>query len=400
MKRFFRLLHLWLALPFGLIVAVICFSGAMLVFKQELTSLMQSSVTKVEPRPDGILPISALLDSVKSQLPDSLNIIGLEISSDPDEAWELSFSNAREHFYVDPYSGAVTGRGGRVQFFMFMTKQHRYLLLDDLGRRITGVSTLMFVLVLISGVVVWWPRNRQAFVSSLKFRANGLRPLLHSLHVAGGMYVVVCLLAMALTGLTWSFEWYRNGVYSLCGVDESQMQFASGHDENFHQAKAQQLEAQGSNPSHVSSGDAPSQESHGGHGHSHAGRGGRGRHGGFVIPQAWDAFYQTLSDKYSPDDFRSISLSPDMATVLLSGFGDQRATDTYSFNHRTGDVSSVDLYADTDKVMKVRGWIYTIHTGAWGGLVTRILAFLCALFGASLPLTGYYLWFKRISKSK
>ena len=41
------------------------------------------------------------------------------------------------------------------------------------------------------------------------------------------------------------------------------------------------------------------------------------------------------------------------------------------------------------------GWIYSIHVGSWGGYLTRILAFLAALLGASLPLTGYYLWIKR-----
>ena len=52
-------------------------------------------------------------------------------------------------------------------------------------------------------------------------------------------------------------------------------------------------------------------------------------------------------------------------------------------------------YREVKRDKKLRGWIYSIHTGAWGGLFTRICYFLAALFGASLPLTGYYIFYQR-----
>ncbi|WP_349829969.1 PepSY-associated TM helix domain-containing protein, partial [Bacteroides uniformis] len=54
------------------------------------------------------------------------------------------------------------------------------------------------------------------------------------------------------------------------------------------------------------------------------------------------------------------------------------------------------LYKDADTSGKIRGWIYSVHVGSWGGWATRILSFLAALIGASLPLTGYYLWIRRL----
>ncbi len=48
----------------------------------------------------------------------------------------------------------------------------------------------------------------------------------------------------------------------------------------------------------------------------------------------------------------------------------------------------------------MRGIIYSVHTGNWGGIITRILAFLAAMTGASLPVTGYYLWLRRILRHK
>ena len=95
------------------------------------------------------------------------------------------------------------------------------------GKMIVGTSTLMFVFVLISGVVVWWPRTRKALKNSLKIVANkGWRRFWYDLHVAGGMYALVFLLAMALTGLTWSFQWYRTGFYKTFGVE---VQPSMGH---------------------------------------------------------------------------------------------------------------------------------------------------------------------------
>ena len=85
---------------------------------------------------------------------------------------------------------------------------------------IVGTATLMFVFVLLSGIVIWWPRTKKVLKNSLKIVTNkGWRRFCYDLHVAGGMYTLIFLLAMALTGLTWSFSWYRTGFYKVFGVE-------------------------------------------------------------------------------------------------------------------------------------------------------------------------------------
>uniref|UniRef100_UPI00321B95B4 PepSY-associated TM helix domain-containing protein n=1 Tax=Bacteroides xylanisolvens TaxID=371601 RepID=UPI00321B95B4 len=79
-------------------------------------------------------------------------------------------------------------------------------------------------------------------------------------------------------------------------------------------------------------------------------------------------------------------------------FGNQRASDRYSFNTDNGEFTETSLYQHQDKSGKIRGWIYSVHVGNWGGMFTRILTFIAALLGAALPLTGYYLWIKRLIK--
>lgn len=231
MKKAFRKIHLWLSVPFGLIITVICLSGAALVFEDEVTELCRRDLYYVEKVSGAPLPVEYLIEKVAGTLPDSVAVTGVSISSDAERAYQVNLSKPRRaSVYVDQYTGEVKGRHERAPFFLTMFKLHRWLL-DGMkpdggifwGKMIVGVSTLMFVFVLISGIVIWWPRTKKALKNSLKIAVGkGRRRFWYDLHVAGGMYALVLLLAMALTGLTWSFSWYRAGFYKVFGVEMKQ----------------------------------------------------------------------------------------------------------------------------------------------------------------------------------
>ena len=94
--------------------------------------------------------------------------------------------------------------------------------------------------------------------------------------------------------------------------------------------------------------------------------------------------------------YDQITISNKSASVSFSGLGNQRAADRYTFDARTGEITGTTLYKDAAASGKMRGWIYSVHVGEWGGMLTRVLWFLAALIGTSLPLTGYYLWIRRL----
>jgi uncharacterized iron-regulated membrane protein len=94
--------------------------------------------------------------------------------------------------------------------------------------------------------------------------------------------------------------------------------------------------------------------------------------------------------------FETITVSAGTVSVKVSKYGNMRAADKYMFDEDSGAIISVELYKDSARKGKLSGWFYALHTGSWGGLLTRVLYFLAALFGATLPLTGYYLWIKRL----
>ena len=99
-------------------------------------------------------------------------------------------------------------------------------------------------------------------------------------------------------------------------------------------------------------------------------------------------------------DAATITIDDEEAEATLGTLGNSRAANVYAYDETTRKVTDVEHYADAKPKQKVRGWVYSVHTGSWGGLLTRILQFLAALFGATLPLTGYYLWIKRSLKNR
>ena len=220
------------------------------------------------------------------------------------------------------------------------------------GKTIVGVSTLLFMLSLLTGIFIWWPRNRKALGKNLCIKTRkGTRTFLYSLHVAGGMYAVLLLLAMGLTGLTWSFPWYRSAFYQLFGASAT-----SQHHNQTNKKQRAKLET------------------------AH-----------------WEAVYQELWMRQP--DCCHISIYNGYATVTKKAWGNQRASDRYDFRPDNGEIIQYTPYESTSRNSKLRGWIYSLHVGNWGGWFSKILTFLAALFGASLPLTGYYLWIKRLARN-
>lgn len=388
-RKAFHWIHLWLSVPFGLIITLICFSGAMLVFEDEITSMLHRDICRVKPPesvPDGdgvsTVPLGTLAGSVAASLDEGVAVTGITVYDDPGKAWEVNISRPRRaSVYVDQYTGEIKGRSERPAFFAFMFRLHRWLL-DSMkpgetvfwGKTVVGVSTIAFVIVLISGLSIWWKNSLKVMKSRLKISVSkGWRPFWYRLHIAGGAYACIFLLAMALTGLTWSFGWYRTGFYKLFGAGTS-VSRAAAH------------------------GDRSGSVRHGGSSGSTGHRGPAGKAGEGVSTASWQAVYMELAGR-NPG-YRSITVSDGTATVSSGSLGNRRASDRYTFDRVTGEITGSSLYRDSDRNSRIRGWIYSVHVGSWGGIVTRILAFLSALVGASLPLTGYYMWIRRLLRRR
>ena len=368
MKKIFKKIHLWLSVPFGLIISIICLTGATLVFEKELTRAGNPHLYTVEYK-EGSKPLkpSEIIARISQQTGDTLKISSLQVAGNPKEAWMVSFTNAGQHqLSVNPYSGEINGWVEGNSFFQTVRKLHRWLLdapaqkgASSTGKTIVGITTLLMVVILISGIVLWWPRTRKSLQYRLKVSCTkGPFRFWYDSHVSLGFYVTIFLLVMALTGLTWSIRWYRTGFYALFGASTEQpKQSAPAHEDNNKKEKKNEPER--------------------------------------LNYLAWDAALAELQNRY--ETYGTIQLSKNSAQVIQSG---KQKGDTASIDIHTGNITEIKVYNIDEQPMsnKMKGLIYSLHTGQWGGMFTRIIYFLSAFIGGILPLTGYYLWIKRINR--
>ena len=230
MRNFFRKLHLWVSVPFGIVITITCFTGALLVFESEITALCRNDVANVA-RVGKPLPMDMIARKVAATLPADVEVKSVVVSHSPSEAYRVNLSKPRNSaVYVNQYTGEVTGKDERLPFFSTVFRLHRWLMDCNpgdgaifWGKMVVGASTFAFVVLLFTGLVIWWPRNRKLLSSRLQIVLKKGKPRFwYDLHVAGGFYALLLLLVMALTGLTWSFEWYKEGVYALFGANETE----------------------------------------------------------------------------------------------------------------------------------------------------------------------------------
>lgn len=454
MRNFFRKFHLWLSVPFGIVITITCFTGALLVFEKEITALCVGDITVVTPVGEP-LPVSVIADKVDATLPADVDVKGVVVSSSPDEAYRVNLSKPKKAFvYVNQYTGEVIGKDERLPFFQTVFRLHRWLMDSNpgegkvfWGKMIVGASTLAFVVILLTGLVIWWPRNRKMLKNRLQIALRkGKNRFWYDLHVAGGFYAMLLLLAMALTGLAWSFEWYSNGVYTLLGAGEANetvvvesknpevatalvcpgncrectLPVCAYSVENNSTAVAPSsvtlwnvdAVTAATNVTDTKYVDAESAVSVADidaitaatavDAQSGATAMTDGNSGATSLVAALQATeFDSRQRAYENvaaivQHFETITVSAGVVSVKNTKYGNIRAADKYMFDEDSGAIISVELYKDSARKGKLSGWFYSLHIGSWGGLFTRILSFLVALLGATLPLTGYYLWVKRL----
>lgn len=212
-------LHTWSGLTIGLVVIFLALTGAGFVLRPQLDDIVYRDL-HVVPRCDAPLALDKLAAAARVAHPGA-KLHSIELTSEDTASAAVMFTD-KDYVFVDPCNARVLGiqnqYGG---FFGIMDWLHRFRFMDDLklGRNIAGTANAAFLLLLIvGGIALWWPRNRQALKSAIKFnpRLPGIARTV-SLHKVIGLYSAIVLLAITATGLPLGFESLRNMIYSATG---------------------------------------------------------------------------------------------------------------------------------------------------------------------------------------
>ncbi|MDQ8731232.1 PepSY domain-containing protein [Bradyrhizobium daqingense] len=216
--------HSIAGLVLALLLALIALTGAVMSFEDEILDHLNADIMHVAPRPASALMPDELVARLKAAQ-DAGKVSAVALSSDPSAAVRVRFGRDEQgarpsSLYVDPYDARVLGSPRGEEFFATVRRLHRWLLIPGdakgWGRQVTGVAALGLIVMLISGLVLRWPRRAGSVKMWLKpnLGLSG-RGLHRSLHAVIGTWVFPVYLLMTLTGLWYSFDWYKDGVVWL-----------------------------------------------------------------------------------------------------------------------------------------------------------------------------------------
>lgn len=384
----FREVHLWAGLISGLIVIAVCLSGTIYVYNSEIREWASSEKFFVEEAGQALS-----LDEVKHKVEGQLGgqITSVFVMADGDRTLQIGHLKEGEKgrgttYYVNPYTAEIIGdnseKSAADEFMGYMFSLHRWLLIDkieepilesmdnrSLGRLINGVSTALFLLGVITGIVVWVPQKAKSWRQGLKIKwsANWKR-VNHDLHNTLAFYSLFILFVMAATGLFWSFEWYREGwqktwdTYSPPREGGGRGQRGGGPSE--------EQEAKESIP---------------------------------VLDFSLDQTLAKVNETLDYDGNVRISLPSSgddeiSATKYQTGFFARSGSDQVTLNQASLEVNKTTLFTDMSFRQQVGRSVKSLHTGEIFGPFTKFLWFLGCLIATSLPITGTLIWLNKKKK--
>lgn len=363
-------IHKVLGLTTGVVLFIVSITGCLWTFKEEIESFYDE-YKYVQTQEKAFITASSVKKIAKSIIPNK--VIHGVIYGKPNEAIEVVFYEAEpELFYqsvfLNPYTGEFIERiDHNTGFFSFVLEGHLRLWLPDvIGSRVVSYSILLFLIILISGLFLWWPRSNKNWQQRLKFKWNNKtrwKRKNFDLHTVTGFYISSFGLILAFTGCVMAFNWFYFIAYKATGGDKAP-QFIMP--KNISENRSHQEQ----NPPYDQ-----------------------------LIP----LLYQTYTDAKSFELHYPENDSTAILVEVSNSKGLYYNMDYLFFDQNTlKEIETTSIYGKyqdakfADKVIRMN---YDIHIGAIGGIAGKIIAFLISFICASLPVSGLLLWYGRTYKN-
>jgi len=373
-KKILFQLHWFFGISAGLVLSVMGISGALYSFEGEILRALNPDTLQVEANGRALLTPAQMVQRIEQTSGDK--VAGFSVDGIENRAAQVFFappSGERRGAsrWFDPYSGELLGEPRGQVFFRFVLQLHRWLAMGeigqlDLGRSITGFSTLALIFFCLSGLYLRWPRHARSIRAWLTFDwAKKGRSFNWDLHAVAGTWVLLFYLLFALTGLYWSYDWYRDGLTWL-----------------------------------LSDTPAAGQEQREGN----ANRGGE-RAPQATVPVNYDSLWRGLQQATGGAPARwflrgSQPGRPFSLSYQLADAPHPRAFNQLQIDAQTGQILSHERYADKSIKAQLLSSVYVLHTGEFFGLIGRILMMLASLAMPLFFITGWLLYLDRRRKKR
>lgn len=338
---------------------IVALTGSIFVFHNEIQDLTQHW-RKVTPRDEAFVPPSRLLENVRMKFPGA--DAGMVVYQNRERPAHVvtTIDNTFYNIYFNPYSGEITHiQNLEKDFFLFIEDLHMHLLLPDhIGKQIVGISTIIFIIMLGTGIILWWPKKRKNLKKNLKIKWDARwRRVNYDWHRTTGFYISFLALFMAITGLSFSYEWVHESFYAIGNFGK----------------------------------DYPEDE---------------------VSPEILNITDKVPANALDLSLSQTLKLMPESgmyfvwdqgikAPIVTGAYPDALEFDHQSnfyFHPQSGELLRKHFYAEKSNGLKLQEMSYGLHTGQYFGLTGKIIAFFASLFVAGLPVSGFMIWWGRRNK--
>ena len=190
-------------IPFLLMLAV---TGLMMMYIALFDGREGEYVTI--PQGETALPIATQTQAALDHLPGAALVEWIGPKGDDRAAVvRVAVEDGQRMVAVDPYTAEVVEVWNRREgWYDFLTDVHGTLLLGDTGDRLIEVAAGLGIVLVLTGLYLWWPRGNVAAAFFPNLAARG-RALWKSLHTVVGVYISLLLVVFLVSGLSWSGVW-------------------------------------------------------------------------------------------------------------------------------------------------------------------------------------------------
>ncbi len=377
-KTFFQI-HWFLGITAGLILSLMGVTGAIYSYEQQILKWINNDSYTVQVQQGDKLTPAQLYQHFQNTTPE-MKINSISVAQDPSASSTVNIAKEgarRGHnILINPYTAEVLPEIKGREFFQFIQQLHRNLTVGPVGKQITGACTLMLIFFVLSGLYLRWPKRhsiKQWFFVKPKLKG---RNFIWDLHAVVGTWVVIFYLILACTGLYWSYDWWRSGMFKVLGVERPQptMQANAGNN----RGEGRQGGERGPRGEGREEGMNPEQI-------------------GRALDLSWTGFNTEFSDKYSTVTF-NLPKKPDGSMQL--SFVDpvaqhERARNSATYNYQTAEFTEVEFYEDKKLNEKIMSSMLPVHRGSFFGPIYQFFAMVAALLMPLFFVTGWMLYLKR-----
>lgn len=384
-KKWSAKLHLWFGLSVGIIVFIVSLSGTLYIFKDEVQNSLRKEAIYVKTEDLGkkALSLNLLREKVSLELNEKHPLSSVEIPLDKSKSYRFLYYEKskkgwnyfqqvliNKQVYVNQYTGEIIAvYDEKYDVFNILKYIHWGLLLNsEWGPYTVGIPTVLFIIMLVTGIILWWPKNKNARKGRFWFNWENVKNWKrknYDLHNVLGFYASFIALIMSVTGIYFAYPYVKNTFnIAISGYWEA--------------PKEKEIKSPDSlmvkNEAVFDLAAAQTKKLYAGSSSFRINLNGKNKKG-----KELKNLPVTIYGKDGRFSERNLLTFDKYSGKLLANKPHQK-------------LSNAEKYANAN---------YDVHTGSYFGLFGKIIWFIAGLTCTSLPVTGFLVWWgKRKKKGK